>query len=284
MRELARRGRPRRRVPAKAMATVGLLALLAATGCTETDPSPDVAETVERTVAAGGARVEVTAGLAGDEGPGLDVRGTGGVDFEQGAAELSFRIPGEEGPVRAVFVSEGAFVRLGEEAATPWVDASWGRLAVTRLPQNTPIFPVFYDPVAAVRLLGSAEVADGAPVEEEVRGVATTKHRVVVDLEAAREEASEGLRERIVQATSRFAARRVPFTIWIDDEGRLRRLVFRSPVATPPSPLELETPAASDGLETTFEFPEFGVDVEVEPPEADNTTPLITPSPEPTPD
>jgi hypothetical protein len=74
-------------------------------------------------------------------------------------------------------------------------------------------------------LTGSVEV-DG---EEEIRGVATTRYRLNVDLEKAFEDAPEELRESFAASREIGGMSRLvhPGRIWLDDDGLPRRVELR---------------------------------------------------------
>jgi hypothetical protein len=89
----------------------------------------------------------------------------------------------------------------------------------------------------------------------DVRGVETTRYRARVDLEKLLQKLppSERPQEDVLEM---WGARFVPVELWIDDESRLRRITIeRSPNA--------------GGDTTTVELYDYGVQVEVEPPSAE---------------
>lgn len=114
------------------------------------------------------------------------------------------------------------------------------------------------DPASALLYLGGA----GDDVEEvgteEVRGVETTRYRLTVDLERAAERAGDS-RTTIDSAIEATGVSEVPADVWVDRDGRVRKMTMR-----------FENMVAPDGTQTTMtvtnELYDFGADVNVEPP------------------
>lgn len=106
---------------------------------------------------------------------------------------------------------------------------------------------------------------------EDVRGVATTRYRFTADLEAAAA-AAEGdaaawLREQVADR----GLTRLPGEAWLDDEGRLRRLRYTLDLDQSPT---AGTAAGSAAVETTVEYYDFGLPVDIAPPPPDQVTDL----------
>jgi hypothetical protein len=106
--------------------------------------------------------------------------------------------------------------------------------------------------------------ATGAEVEEigseEVRGVETTHYSATVDLEEALELVPEDQRAS-VQALIDAGTTALPLDTWVDGDGLVRRI-------------DVEVPAGESGGtgNVTMDLFEFGLDVEIEPPPADQVT------------
>jgi hypothetical protein len=100
---------------------------------------------------------------------------------------------------------------------------------------------------------------------EEVRGVPTTRYRLGIDLAAADEQLPRGITApgpRLYRSL-----RALPAEVWIDDEGRIRRMSY-------------EHGERRDYWQTT-ELWDFGLDVEIQVPAEDE---MIVPSPAVEPD
>lgn len=104
---------------------------------------------------------------------------------------------------------------------------------------------------------------------EEVRGVATTRYRAALDarkaaeaqLEAVPEEQREQVRKTVEASLAQLGSTSMPVDLWVDAEGRLRRL---ETAATVPAGAK----GAATSLSMSMELFDFGVAVDAEPPPA----------------
>jgi predicted small lipoprotein YifL len=110
------------------------------------------------------------------------------------------------------------------------------------------------DPVAAFGALRDATSVTERG-REEVNGVQATRYEVLVDRAALLEQ--EGLSESDLGPLDGLADE-LPVLVWIDDDGLLRRVTT-------------EVTTEEFGSTTTFDVLEYGVDVDVEAPPADDT-------------
>jgi hypothetical protein len=97
--------------------------------------------------------------------------------------------------------------------------------------------------------------------QEEVRGEETTHHRARVNLNELIKQlpASERPQEELL---AQFGGPVVPVDLWIDAENRLRKIVISRPART-------EGNVRGPGYTATVELYDYGVDVDVEPPEGE---------------
>jgi hypothetical protein len=120
------------------------------------------------------------------------------------------------------------------------------------------------DPTQALGYLkGAADVELVGP--DSIDGMETTHYRGTVDLEKAVAEVQAGAREEVRQAIEEFGRTTLPFDVWLDDEGRLRRMTY-SITSAPGAPqsfsmvitmditaydaeLDFETPSRDDAVE-----------------------------------
>ncbi len=84
---------------------------------------------------------------------------------------------------------------------------------------------------------------------EDVRGVATTRYRMTVDLSDVEGAAEEGLGET------------VPTEVWVGEDGLVRRLRQR---------LRISDAGQRGEVDFTVEYFDFGVDERIEPPPQDD--------------
>lgn len=129
------------------------------------------------------------------------------------------------------------------------------------------------DPTQALAYLRAASSDTKKVGEEDVRGTHTTRYHMTVDLKKVAATAPPAQRKQIQasidQLVEKSGIRHVPADVWIDDEGLVRRiqLVYEN----------FRFAAGQQGtMALTQELYDFGVDVKVSPPPADQITDLST--------
>jgi hypothetical protein len=264
----------------RSAALLALLAVVAAgCGAATTDPIAldPVAQAASRTAAAGSSRVEFEMNMR-VAGQSLDAKGWGAFTYGDPRGFLTFemRIP-ELGDVRMdlrlvglkLYLRLPAEVRgealprgkewMGIDLAKSLEQAGLGSLDFTRQ----------QDPVQMLRYLqaASSDVAEAG--YDEIRGVPTTKYVGHLDVrkaldagldqlgvsEAEREQARAGMKAMLDQLGSAS----VPFEVFIDESGLLRRLTMTMSMTVENESLEMSM---------QMDYFDFGVAVEVEPPPA----------------
>lgn len=97
----------------------------------------------------------------------------------------------------------------------------------------------------------------------------------VDELSRSEDAAIKNTYERVASTTD---VKEVPLAVWLDDQGRARRLALLMPVGIPEDATEEQRAALSDArLKYIEEFYDFGVDVAVEAPPEDRV--VDAPSP-----
>jgi len=123
------------------------------------------------------------------------------------------------------------------------------------------------DPTQAVRQLKAVSADVKTVGREEVRGVATTHYRATVDLRRyadlvpAADRAAA--RASIDRFTAETGASRVPVDVWIGADDLVRRLAQK---------LSLDASGGPSAIEQRFEFYDFGAQVDIRVPDADEVT------------
>ena len=146
------------------------------------------------------------------------------------------------------------------------------------------------DPTAALDMLRGVAKDVREIGEEKVRGTTTTRYRGTVDLKAALAKVPENRRAQLDALAEQLEAESIPVDVWVDGDGRARRLVYA--VALPGPDGGASTGAADDtGAElkmtTTIEFFDFGTKVDLKLPPAEQIVdpasmqPSGTPPPQP---
>jgi hypothetical protein len=236
-----------------ATATAGSAGRPAAGGAPATGGgSPVVAAALARMVAAGSARTAILVKARGSA-RSTTVRGEGASDFRSGRGQLTLHLGDRaQEAVVAVFDRSVVYQRLpGATGARPWV-----RLDLAGLLGGAGLG--LFDgsnPGQTLRFLRG--VGDLTQVgTDSVRGARTRHYRATLDLAKAAEELPADLRAGYLKLLRAQGSARRPTELWIDDQGRLRRIRYA-------------TESAAATTTVTTEYYDFGVPVQVRIPPAD---------------
>jgi LppX_LprAFG lipoprotein len=217
------------------------------------DPSSAgvLAEAGEGTLAEGSSRVALDATITGAGGDEQSFSADGAFDFEEEAGRFEFSIDGGEGEL--LYAGDVVYARLPAgmlPIGDTWVKVDLETLGASvdfaQLAQAGSATPAQY-----LRWLRAAKDVELVG-DEEVRGVPTTHHRGVIDVNRLIEEQPD-LR-RSLQALD---LDEVPTDVWIDEEGLIRRVTQE---------YELGSAEAKTSTTVTMELYDFGVEVNAEAP------------------
>ena len=234
-------------------AAFALLALLlGGCGSSSSGGAPALGEAAERTLE------EQSARISWDEELG---RFHGKVSFASQEADISG--PGE----RALYTPTHVY------KSHPYPDPITGKkwLRLPRLKYGT--FPD--DRLRALPYLASGATDVTGEIEEEVLGAAATRYEATVVVDKALDAVPEEKRELTKNALEQdLLGKRAHVTFWIDADGRLRRVGIRIPPGrkysrTDPNGNSLTLESGPTTTTDTFDFGDFGVDVDARPPPAD---------------
>ncbi|CAN5603386.1 hypothetical protein BH24ACT13_BH24ACT13_10820 [soil metagenome] len=241
------------------------------TPAAETDTGSDaLAKAYDDTAAAGTARTELSIGGAGT--PGEAISGQGSVDFADGSALITLAVPGA-GQLETRQVDGVVYTRLPEQLAGRlpgefgWVrinpqEAAGGQLG-GGLPGQAGSNPT--QALAYLRTVSGDVTEIG---REDVRGTATTRYRATADLrEAARANGADDA--QIDQLVQTLGQDTLPIEVWIDEDGRVRRI--RQDVPVPAGTAAGDQPSTTS---LTQEFFDFGAQVDVQAPAEGETIDL----------
>lgn len=189
-------------------------------------------------------------------------RVAGELDVDSGGKKAKLQIEGEwsfaenegrrrlSGPVATELIEKGGVLYTKApdppDPARPWTrqSASGSTLGTT-------------DPEQALDYLLGAKDAKAAG-KEDVRGEPTDKYTVTIDLEDAIDALPEGERQALERSTASLKEKEFPAEVWLDGQGRLRRLRYGiGGEGDKPSPIT-----------STIELFDFGIPVSVEAPPA----------------
>jgi hypothetical protein len=168
---------------------------------------------------------------------------------------------------------------MGEGHHKPWMKVELPKDLAGENPFSPGFGPVpddtGGDPTQALSYLKSATSKVERVGSEQVRGTPTTRYAATFDAAKLTAQAPEGFQGFVDDAGLSFPK---PADVWIDDQGRLRKIHY---AMTMKVPKEMGTPATTLTNEMTMELYDFGVAVNVQPPPADQVEamPLDQPTP-----
>lgn len=261
-----------RRVAGRASVLLVVLALMGAACAGDDGPTAGAAERVRAagpaTLEEGTARLALRLVLPGPRP--TTVAGEGVVDFagRRGALNLDYgdlgaMLAAADGPLETVLEPAGVFVRvpglIGPDK--PWVKVDLAALDDVAGVDVGPLGQLqSADPVQALAfLLGAGEMRKVG--EERLRGTPSTRYRGVLDLAQAAAAAPPELGPSVEAARAALGGQPVPVEVWLDDEGRARKL-------------RLETGSGEGKGTVEMELFDFGVPADVVTPPASQVTDL----------
>ena len=103
--------------------------------------------------------------------------------------------------------------------------------------------------------------------QETIRGVETTRYRVIFDMEELLENATPEERAQI-EAQGPLPIDELPMDLWISDDG----LVYKYVIELVGSDLDLPADESFESMTMEFEMFDYGEDIVIEPPPADEVT------------
>jgi hypothetical protein len=257
-----------------ALFTLALAALPLACGGESLSPQAAVAQAATKYEEAGSSRVSMSATMTGVPGGPFTFRGEGEFDRERGRMTMDMSELGEAtggafaGELEMILDDLVMYMKF-PEAITEQLPGgkSWVRIDLREAGKELGIdleelMQVQQsDPSQSLQYLRGASDDFKEVGEEEVRGVETTHYRGTIDLHKAVEQLPEDSRESFERAIDLIGTDDLPLDVWIDDDGMARRMKYEQP---------LPSAGGEEGaMELTMEFFDFGVDVDVEPPPAD---------------
>lgn len=256
------------------IAALMVAAAAAATGCGADDISPDaVAEAAKATTDAGSSRVyiETTAPMPGGGEP-VEITGDGAIDMAARRGEITMdlgAIPGGTGEMETVFEGFVMWMRAPFFGGRLPGGAEWIKIDLAKTSEELGFDVEQFtqlggDPTKQLDYLrATGEVEKEG--EEDVRGVSTTHYSGTMDLREYPDLLPAGERARAREGVEAMidliGKAEQEFDVWIDEDDLVRRMRMNVPVRQ-----------GSETVETEIvqEFYDFGVEVDVDPPPADD--------------
>jgi hypothetical protein len=215
-----------------------LCAALGAVGCsgsgtvTEDARSADPVRTLHRAADtlrnAGSSKARTSMEMA-TGGTRVTIRGEGVYDYRRQLGRLKVLLPqdpagtSDRRPITEL-LAPGALFMKNRGAGVP--ADKWLRVDLATLSDGNLVTGGATDPLAAAEVLRGTRTATYVG-ETEVAGTAVRHYRGTADLGAAAAEASAGNRGPLAAAAKGFASAEVPFDVYLDAEGRIRKVRHR---------------------------------------------------------
>ncbi|GAA2263547.1 lipoprotein [Streptomyces amakusaensis] len=190
--------------------------------------SDEVRTAADRLIAAGSARTRTSMETAAG-GTRVTIRGEGGYDFTRREGRLTVVLPKDPAGMEArrpvtELMTPGALYMKNRGAGVP--ADKWVRVDTTTLEDGNLVTGGATDPLAAAELLRSAR--NVVYLGEETLDGATVRHyRGDADIARAALAAEPHARASLAAAAKGFARDAVPFEAYLDERGRLRKVLHR---------------------------------------------------------
>jgi hypothetical protein len=266
----------RRRLLALALSGVALSGTALA-GC---GGSASAVETVRgsaaRTVAASTARMAMSLSSSGTRSAFAQgaFAGDGVVDLRHNRGRLTLKLS-SLGNVTAEAVYEGAVVYVHQpQLAALAAGKQWLKLDVAQLVKQSGVDLGGLnqlsqtDPTQTLQFLRGVSSNVVKVGTETLRGAKTTHYKVVVDLALAARKAPAALRSAITGIMQRTGVKDQPADVWLDGQGRLRKLAYSQDLAK-------FSKAQTGTVSITMELYDFGARVHVAVPPASQVTDFL---------
>lgn len=231
------------------------------------DSGDSVRRAADALVRAGSSKVTTSMEMASG-GTRVVITGTGGFDYGRGQGEVRVTLPKdaagaqEHRPVTEL-MTPGSLYMKDRGAGVP--ADKWVRVDTTQLSDGNLVTGGATDPMAAAELLRGAQQVELVG-DETFHGVRVRHFRGVTDIARAARGASPATRQPLAAAAKGFSVTRVPFDVYLDAQGRPRkvsqRFTFSSGPGGPSGAAKPGGPSDVTVTSTTV-FDAFGTPVNV---------------------
>jgi hypothetical protein len=219
----------------------------------------------------------LTQGVQGVPGGSITITGEGAFDYPGRQGAFTMNVP-QLGQVEAVSTGSTIYQKFPPQLAARLGGKPWLKIDLNQAGQaagidfNSLSQASSGDPTQALQFLRGAG-ADMVEVgKEQVRGEAVTHYRGTVDMNKAAA-AAPPEQQQTYQKLAQIYAQPLPVEVWIDGDGRLRKMTYAvdlSRLNLPPEATEGQKPTGN--LNFTIELFDFGTPVSVTVPPADQVT------------
>ncbi|MFD9395222.1 hypothetical protein ACFWBB_32175 [Streptomyces sp. NPDC060000] len=191
------------------------------------DPVETLRRAADTLVEAGTSKARTSMEMA-TGGTRVTIRGQGAYDYRKQLGELKVLLPqdpagaSEHRPITELLAPGALFMKNRDGVP----DDKWVRVETAALSDGNLVTGGATDPFAAAEVLRGTRTATYVG-RTEVAGTAVRHYRGTADLAVAARDASAGGRDSLRAAAKGFATARVPFDVYLDDQGRIRKVRHR---------------------------------------------------------
>jgi hypothetical protein len=257
----------------------------------ELSPGATVAQAASETEGAGSARVVYDAAfqLSSVSGP-VEMSGRGVFDYVNHRGRMLFDMSDImqqngtplDGADEVEMIFQGSVLYMKVPFLTrsladprPWIKVDLDRAAQegrTDLAQITQLAQG--DPTQMLRLLRGLTGTVRDVGTQELHGAATTHYKMVLDLSKITGDDSAQTRTGAQTLIARAGSNRLPADIWIDGDGRMRKMTYGAALAQTSGEVTAST-GDEDEMSVTMELYGFGVAVDFPTPSDDQVVDLL---------
>ncbi|WP_405871449.1 hypothetical protein [Streptomyces sp. NBC_00005] len=192
------------------------------------DPVETLHRAADTLVDAGTSKASTSMEMA-TGGTRVTIRGQGDYDYRRRLGRLKVQLPqtpagtAEHRPITEL-LAPGALFMKNRGAGVP--ADKWVRVDTATLSDGNLVTGGATDPYTAAELLRGTRTATYVG-RTEFAGIEVRHYRGTSDLALAAKGASNGVRQALTAAAKGFATAEVPFDVYLDDQGRIRKIRHR---------------------------------------------------------
>ena len=268
-----------------ALATAGLLATACGSngsGSASNQPAPAspaqiVAAAYVKTTDAKTAKTAINSEIS-TGGQSVPVTASGVIDFSAPSADLTENLPQGAGSLEVRYLNGFIYEQLPPSlaqqlgAGKPWISIDASKIAqqqygasLSQLESSTPS-----DPGDQLGYLRGASDHVTTVGKQTIDGAATTHYTLTLDLDKATANQPAQAKQAVQKLEQQLGTHTLPAQVWIDDQGRVRKLTLTETMAHPPSTSNGQSGPITINLTDTMS--DFGTPVTDTAPSADQTT------------
>lgn len=260
------------------LAMLAVLAVGLLPACAEASAQELIAKAPEVTTDQGTAKMAMTMDMTGGA-QDITINAEGAVDFESQAASMTMdlgALGAQSGMGKIEMLTEGTTVYMKfPNAQQLGIPTAWVKMdleAMTGLQGMESLSQINNnDPSKQMEMLRGVSDDIEEVGTEDVRGTETTHYTATIDVDKALEELPEDAQASFKKQYETMGLDTLPVEIWLDGDGLLRRQKVSVDLSN------VEGAAAVGGQAPTamvmdMEFYDFGAEVNVEPPPANEVT------------